>query len=731
MDRNCGGLHSTGAQGFRPQVPAWLVCAACCAALVGLRSAAQAQAPASEMLDPLVVSATGIFTPAFEVPASVSSVSGDDARQARLAVNLAESAGAVPGLVARDRQNYAQDEQVQIRGFGARASFGLRGLAVLVDGIPSTLPDGQGWVSNIDLASVDRIEVLRGPYSALYGNSAGGVIETFTRRGSGAPQVTPGFAAGSYGQVRESTSASGSTGAVDYDLDLVHFQTDGYRAHSAAMRDFGNVRLDFGPDEDSHLMLVLNSVASPTAQDPMGLTRAEFNANARGVDPAAVEFDTRKSFDQTQVGAAYERRIDAQDELSVRAYGGDRNATQYQAIPVAAQTPASPGGVIVLGRSYDGVDTRWTRQWNFAGGPMSLTAGIVYGSLDEARTGFLDYAGAPAAPTLGVAGQLRNNQANKVRDLDEYLQALWQFLPAWNATAGLRHSRLDFGSRAMPTAVSASTVSSSAEYGADLPVLGVEYAASEWLRLYGNAARGFETPTLNELAYRPDGSPGLNFALRPDHSVNFELGAKSRGTRLGEWNAALFLIDTQQEIVTQTNAGGHAAFQNAGATRRDGFELAWARELAGAWRARLAYTYLDAYFRDAYLTCLTTPCLTPNRLVSAGSRIPAIVKSSLDAALERRPPAGWQGGIELRADSSMAVDDINSQSAPGYATLGLYAGYRWRVARWDVSAFGRVDNSLGRTYAGSVIVDETSGRFFETAPGRNFLGGISGTYRFD
>lgn len=708
-----------------------LACAGLCVGAAVLPDPAGAQAPAAEMLDPLVVSATGIFTPAFEVPASVSSIGGDEVREAHIAVNLSESAGSVPGLVARDRQNYAQDEQVQVRGFGARASFGLRGLAVIADGIPSTLPDGQGWVSNIDLGSVDRIEVLRGPYSALYGNAAGGVIEAYTRRGGGAPEVTPGFAVGSYGQVRESTAVSGSTDAMDYDLDLVHFQTDGFRPHSAANRNFGNARVDFAPDPASHLMLVINSVASPTAEDPMGLTRAEFNANARGVDPAAVQFDTRKTFDQTQVGAVYDRRIDAQDELSVRAYGGDRNATQYQAIPVVAQPPTSPGGVIVLGRSYEGVDTRWIRQFNLAGGAMSVTAGVSYGSLDEARQGFLDYAGLPTDPTLGVTGQLRNNQANDVRDLDEYVQALWQFLPAWNATAGLRHSHVDFGSRAMPTEALKNTVSSSADYGADLPVLGLEYAAGSSLRIYGNAARGFETPTLNELAYRPNGMPGLNFALRPDHSINFELGAKGRDGRFGEWNAAVFVIDTQEEIVTQTNTAGHATYQNAGATRRDGFELAWARPLAGAWRARLAYTFLDAYYREAYLTCLSTPCAAPNRLVAAGDRIPAIVRSSLYAALERAPASGWQAGAELRTDSAMYVDDVNSQTAPGYATVGLFSGYRLRAGRWDVSAFVRVDNALGRTYAGSVIVDETSGRFFETAPGRNFLGGISGAYRLD
>jgi iron complex outermembrane receptor protein len=684
-----------------------------------------------DALEAVAVSATRTALPVFSVPASVSVVDGDALREAHPGINFSEGVGSVPGLVARDRQNYAQDEQVQIRGFGARASFGLRGIRVYVDGIPSTLPDGQGWVSNIDLGSVDRIEVLRGPYSALYGNSSGGVIEVSTRPGSGSPVVTPSFAAGSNGEVRESTRLSGANGAVGYDVDLTHFQTDGYRDHSAAVRNFANVRLDFPTDPQGRLTLVLNSVASPTAQDPLGLTRAQFVSAPRTVDPAALKYDTRKTFDQTQAGVGYERDLGADDTLSLHVYNGDRNAEQYQAISVAAQPPGSPGAVIDLGRSYSGADLHWSRRMGPATAPVTFTAGLSYDALDELRLGHLNYTGPSSHPSaLGVTGALRRDQTNTVRDLDEYAQLLWQFLPAWSLTAGLRHSRVAFGSTDLPAGVATTTVASAADYGATLPVLGLAFAVDPDLRLYANFGKGFETPTLNELAYRPSGLRGLNFDLQPDHSRNIEAGVKARLGAAGRIEAALFRTDTSDEIVTQTNSGGHAVYQNAGATRRDGVELGWQRDFAGDGRAQLAYTWLDASYRDAYLTCLTTPCSAPNRTVAAGNRIPGIARSSLYAGIGWRPPVGWQAGVDARASSAVYADDINSQAAPGYAIAGLHAGYRAVVGRWDLSAFARVDNLLDRKYAGSVIVDETSLRFFEPAPGRTGLFGASGAFTF-
>jgi len=704
---------------------AWLLCGL--APLAAMAQSAQGE-PNEETI---VVSATRTPIPIFDVPASISSVDGDTVRDSQLGVNFSESVGEVPGLVARNRQNYAQDEQVSIRGFGARSSFGLRGVRVYVDGIPSTLPDGQGWVSNIDLDSVDHIEVLRGPYSALYGNSSGGVIQIFSQRGSAPPAVSADVVAGGFGQVRESTRATGSNGTVGYDVDLTHFATDGYRPHSAADRNFANIYIDAPLDPDSHVTLVLNSVASPTAQDPLGLKRAQFETNPRSVDPAAVQFNTRKTFDQTQVGTVYEREIDAADALEIYLYAGHRNAEQFQAIPSTTQSAlTSPGGVIDLGREYEGVDLRWTRRMLVAEGPLTATVGVTYDELQEAREGFLNFIGTVVNPQYGIAGQMRRNQANTVGDFDQYAQLLWQFLPSWSAMAGIRHSLVKFNSTDNPIPGVSSGDNNSVDYAASLPVVGLAFAVTADLRVYVNAGRGFETPTLNELAYRPSGAPGINTALNANHSDNYELGIETRNGPLGRAQATLFHIITAEEIVTQTNTGGRAVYQNAGHTGRDGVELSWSKTLAQDTVAKLAYTYVNARYTDAYFSCSTTPCPAPNVLVGRGNAIPSIARSTLYADLGWKPDTGWQAGMEVLAASQMYADDINSQAAPGYGIVGLRTGYRFAFGNLALHAFARVDNLLNRQYAGSVIVDETSLRFYEPAPGRSYLAGVGLKYTF-
>ena len=221
-----------------------------CIAIASTATHAVAQIASSDgavRLAPVVVTATRTEASAFDVPASIDRIGGDAIRDGRAQVNISESLGGVPGLVARDRQNYAQDVQISVRGFGARSTFGIRGVRLYVDGIPATLPDGQGQITNVDLGSSDRIEVLRGPFSALYGNSSGGVIQVFTEEGSGAPALDASVSGGSFGSRRVGAKASGAVGDVGYVVSGSVFNTDGYRDHSAAERHIGNAKLTWRP----------------------------------------------------------------------------------------------------------------------------------------------------------------------------------------------------------------------------------------------------------------------------------------------------------------------------------------------------------------------------------------------------------------------------------------------------------------------------------------------------
>ncbi len=692
---------------------------------------ASTQPAAPSTLPPVVVTATRIATPTFDIPASIDRIGGDAIRDGRAQVNISESLGGVPGLLARDRQNYAQDVQISVRGFGARSTFGIRGVRMYVDGIPATFPDGQGQITNVDLGSVERIEVLRGPFSALYGNSSGGVLQVFTEEGNGRPTLELGVSGGSNGGLRVGATASGSNGSFGYVVGASHFETDGYRDHSAAERNIGNVKLTLRPDDASKLTLIANTVSLPKAQDPLGLTRAQFDSNPRGVDPSALLFDTRKTVEQTQGGLIYERRIDAVNELRAMVYTGRRTTEQYQSIPVATQgNPLHPGGVISLGSDYSGTDLRWTARTNLADRPFTLVAGIAYDTLDQDRRGYLNYTGTGASQVLGVKGALRRDETDKVSNVDEYLQASWQFTPEWSVNAGLRHSSVRFDSQDHYIVGTNGDDSGAARYSATLPVLGVMYAVNSNLHLYAAAGRGFETPTLNELAYRPNGATGLNFGLQPARSNSGEVGLKARLDGLGDVTAAVFQTRTTNEIVTLTNTGGRSTYQNAGATRRTGLELGWSKNITEDLRAQAAFTWLDANYHDGFKTCTAAPCATPNVVIPGGNRIPGVARTSLYAALNWTPPLGWRGGIEGRYLSRVYVNDANSDSAAGYAIASVNAGYVMQLGAWRVTGFARADNLFDRKYAGSVIVNEGNSRFFEPAPGRTWLAGLSGTLAF-
>lgn len=710
------------------RIPSSPCVAACCLYALVTGSSAQTLAP-------VTVSATRTAQAPFDTPASVDVLDGDRLRSdGRAQLNLSESMALVPGVLARDRQNQAQDLQLSIRGFGARSTFGVRGVRVYVDGIPATLPDGQGQLSHIDLGSAERIEVLRGPFSALYGNSSGGVVQVFTQQGEGSPVITPSAAFGSDGFTRTGVQATGSQGPLGYTLGVNQVNTDGYRAHSAASRSLGNARLDWGLQGGGKLTLVANQVRL-RADDPLGLSRVQFDASAESADPSALLFNTRKTVQQTQAGLVYEHPFEGGSQLRAMVYLGERATVQYQAIAVAVQAGSlNPGGVIDLARSYGGADLRWTHRTTVSGHPLVLVAGLAYDTLREHRLGFQNFTAAGTGSNLGVQGALRRDDSNRVVNLDPYAQIDLKLSTRWALNVGVRRSTVRFDSVDQYIAGNNGNDSGNARYSATLPVAAVSFAPSSDWRLYAAAGKGFETPTLNEIAYRANGATGLNFELRPARSNNFETGVKWR-TPLGETprveiGTAVFQTATQGEIVSQTNVGGRSTFQNAGATRRHGLELAASVQLPDHGLLAFSGTVLDARYRDGFTSCSTSPCAQPNLLVPAGNRIPGVARTVLAAELGWRPAKGWRGGVEVRYLSQVFADDGNTAAAAAFAVVGAHVGYVLDAGRWQVTTTARIDNLTGKKYAGSIIVNEGNGRYFEPAAGRTGLLSMTGRYAF-
>jgi iron complex outermembrane receptor protein len=517
---------------------------------------------------------------------------------------------------------------------------------------------------------------------------------------------------------------------MGYTLNVSRFTTDGYRDRSAAVRDLANARFDWWLQEDRKLMLVVNHVDA-RADDPLGLSRAQFDASSRTADAAASLFNTRKSVRQSQLGLVYVHPLGGGQQLRAMLYQGMRATVQYQSIPVAVQiNPLHPGGVIDLERDYGGLDLRWTAQTTLAEQPLELVAGLAYDTLREQRRGLQNFSG----PTLGVAGALRRNETNRVNNLDPYAQASWTLAPRWTLNAGVRRSTVRFDSADQYIVGANRDDSGSARYAATLPAAGLVFALSPDLRFYTAAGKGFETPTFNEVAYRANGATGLNFALQPSKSNNIEVGMKARSaagaaTRF-EWTAAAFQTTTQDEIVSQTNLGGRSTFQNAGATRRRGLELAASVTPAADWLAQLSYTLLDARYRDGFASCAVSPCAVPNLLVPAGNRIPGIARSALAVEAGWRPQQGWRGGVEARWLGDVPVNDLNSDSAAAFFTAAAHVGYLFEAGGWKLATTARIENLFDKKYAGSVIVNEGNGRYFEPAAGRSLLLSVSGSYAF-
>lgn len=666
-------------------------------------------------LEPVNVTATRREVSVFDTPAAVSVRAVPAATPG---MNFSEALQGIPGLLVRDRQNYAQDTQLSIRGFGTRASFGIRGLRVYVDGIPATQPDGQSQLSHANLASAERVEVLRGPFSALYGNSSGGVVQVFSGDGQSPGEASLGVAAGEGGDWRVSARVRGAWREVGVVAGLSQLRADGIRPHSAAKRLSFNARLHWPMDGDgaSH-SLVVNYFDSPLSLDPLGLSRAQFDADPYQTTPQAIAFNTRKRVRQSQAGWTGEYALGGAVSLRALAYAGTRGVEQYLAIPPGPQANAlQSGGVIDLASDYAGGELRLEGDTQMAGRAVAWTAGLGWEGLQQQRRGYQNFIGS----RLGVRGALRRDERNRAAAFDTFAQADWRVAARWSLLAGVRRSTVRFRSDDDYVTVGNPDDSGAVSFSRWTPVAALQFRASPLVNLYASVGSGFETPTLVELAYRPDGSSGLNLDLRPARSRNGELGMKWRprdGVRI---DLALFRSDTRDELVVATNAGGRASFANAGRSRRQGAELELEAPLGEAMSLQFAWTALDATVREAYLACAGSPCTIPNQAIARGTRLAGVPRSMGRLRWEGGTGA-WRGFTELRHVSSVTVNDAASASAAGYALFDLGIS---RTFGPDGQAFVRLDNAFDRRHVGSVIVNDGNGRFYEPGPGRTLWLGL-------
>lgn len=684
--------------------------------------AAESDLDQAVQLPAIKVEATRTDTPYMQTPASIFRVDmphNDQSAQ----VNLTEVAQGIPSLQLRNRENYAQDLQLSMRGFGARSTFGVRGIRLYTDGIPATMPDGQGQTSNIDLSSLSHLEVLTGPFSSLYGNSSGGAILATTKEGQGKDSIEMSYAGGSHNKNRAGLVLQGGAknqNEPSYVISSSYFDTDGYREHSSAEKVLNNAKLTWNLDDGTKINWVTNYVKIH-ADDPQGLTRAQWQQNPRQVNDANNIYNVRKDIEQTQTGVTWSKPINDQNELYAMAYLGNRQVTQYQSIPQSAQKdPNHAGGVIDFERNYYGADFRWTGKELLPN--TTLSAGVAVDTMDEDRKGYENFNLVNGQPSYGVKGALRRNEDNTLWNVDPYLQASWQFLPTWRLDTGMRYSNVHYKSK--DHYLSNGDDSDKTDYNKVLPSAALSWQILPELLAYASYAKGFETPTFTEMAYQADkNKSGFNFNLKPSTSDNYELGLKSQN-QFGDFTLAVFQSKTKDDIVSAGSSDGRSTFRNADKTLRQGAELAWDKKLWKDLGINASYGYLDAKF-DAAI-----PAVGTVKAIQKGNAIPGVAKNQAFIGLAWKPEQGFYAGVDAQYMDKVYVDDLNSEAAPSYTVASLYTGYAWKYADWGLNGFARIDNLFDKNYAGSVIVNDSNNRFFEPADGRNWSAGLKVSKQF-
>ena len=666
-------------------------------------------------LDEIVVSASGYEQKILDTAASINVVNQNQIQNGQAMDNLSEPLNRVPGIFALNRQNYAQDLQISSRGFGANSTFGTRGIKIFVDNIPGTVADGQGQISHIDLPSTERIEAMRGPYSVLYGNSSGGVISIFTQDGGPNNEVEPYFELGSYSQRKAGVKASGIYRNTNYLLDVGDFHTNGYRVHSVADRFNANSKLKFKMGGDTAITFIANNV-NLTAQDPLGLTSTQLAANPKQAGIGAISQDTRKSVLQSQTGATMDTRVDQANQLLFTPYYGQRHVTQF----LAAQS----NGVIDLKRNFYGMDGKWIHKSQMLEMPLTVVGGVDMNENDDHRLTYQNNG--------GFQGALGQNYRMSAKNFDQYAHLDWRLLERLSLNMGARNSTTTLSSISNSPALN-NTSSGSNTYQALTSMMSLQYYLTELSNVYVSYGSSFDTPTLNQVTYNSNFSSS-NFGLSAATTKQLEVGFKSKVSKSAQVNLALFNANTTNDLVVGASSFGRTAFTNAPKTNRQGIEVGSQFKLPNDFEMNLAYTWLNATVKEAYsYTYQATGIPTTTNVVLSGNRIPGVPNQGLfSELLWVKPNKSMEAALEARVNGSMAVNDINSLSmANGYAVMNIRGVLRQELSGGlSSSQFFRINNVLDRSYVGSVIVNQASSQFYESAPGRNWIIGGNVSYQF-
>ena len=680
-------------------------------ALLLVHALAQSQDSIARLEPVIVEVGRGAHTTPLELPFAITVTTPDSARPGQRHLSLDETLASIPGLTVSNRNNPSQDPRISIRGFGARSAFGVRGIRVLRDGMPLTLPDGQTPVDYLDLESVGRVEVLRGSASSLYGNAGGGVIDIRSSDPAPVPLLVEGRGwTGSYGNRRIVGKASGSRPAFSYQGNVAHTENSGFRDYSRQRVTTGFARAAI--DRPAGVIaLQFLGLDMPLAENPGALTADQMAIDSRMADPLSIRKRARKSVSQAQIGLSARRTGDRAD-IEASAYTGTRSLDN----PLAF-------AVVDVSRTASGMSLRGGFPLSLLGAAHRFTAGAELQLQNDARRNFANCNDVPPPTTPTAAcldvsaerGTVTLDQREIVSSTGAYLRDEVRLGDRYIFSGALRADRIRFEVQDRLIGGTNPDDSGERSLGAISPMIGLMVLLAPAHSAYANVSSAFETPTATELGNQPSGAAGINRDLRPQRSTTYETGVKGSAVVGIQYNASVFATTVVDELIPFDipASNGRRYFRNAGRTSRRGVEvgIAAARgplEVAGA------YTFANYRFTD----------FTVGTEAFAGKRIPGIPRQLLQASTLVRTRVGTLVTEATVADR-VFVNDANSASAAGYAIFNARFNLAAAAGRTGAGLTLGVHNLLDRRYAASVSVNAAAGKYFEPGLERSVYLGLT------
>ena len=654
-------------------------------------------------LPPIEVTSTRVEKEINKVPFSISLIDKDQIQLGKQAITLDESLNKIPGVYVQNRYNFAQDQRISIRGFGSRAAFGVRGIKIIYDGIPLTLPDGQSQTDSLDLSSAERIEVIRGPVSALYGNSSGGVISIFSETGDEKPfvEIKPLF--GSFGLFKFNAKTGGKFKNFNYLINISRLNYDGFRDHSKTENIQLNSNFNYLLGNNSDITVVLNFIDAPTAKDPGSLTKEQINQDRNQAAAGNLASNSGEQVKQLRFGLRFNSYINDNNQVEALTYIITRDFEQRL-----------PFGIISFDRVFLGGGLKYILSSKLFNHNNRLIIGtdIEYQDDDRLNFSFTDDF---------KKDSITLDQTEQVFNLGIYLQNEFSLLDNLELSLGLRYDYYNFSVDDFLINDNNPDQSGSRSFSQLNPKIGVLYSPADSVNLYGNFSTSFETPTTTEFINNPDGSGGLNPDLDPQETIGYEIGAKGVIQNNLQYDLALFYADIDDQLIPFEVEGfaGREFFRNAGKSRQYGLELLLDYLITKYVNISFSYTYLNFEFRDFRI----------ENEIFDGNDVPGIPDHQIFANILYKSDIGFYGGADMLYVSDFFVNDSNSEKNGSYTVLNLRTGFeRSFYNKIRLNTFLGLNNILDEKYNSSVRVNAFGDRFFEPAPQFNLFGGFSVKY---